>query len=114
MGQVDTTFRALAEERRRLALAGLQEHDTLALADLAEYVAEAETGRDATALSGETVRDVYFSLYHNHVPTLEEADLARYEQEQDLITRTERTKPALNAAFEELDALVQSDSPNLP
>lgn len=105
---LDAIFTALAEERRRLVVRCLQEHDTLTLADLAELVAEKETGEDIATLSGTVVRDVYLSLYHHHVPPLEDAEIARYDQEQDVVAKTDELTTALDRARDSVDSLRQA------
>jgi len=107
MCDLDVIFRALADRKRRHVLACLQEHHTVSLADLAEFVAGRESGGDATTVSAEVARDVYLSLYHNHVPKLEEADLLRYDQENDLVTRTEDADATLERVRDDLDDLLQ-------
>jgi DNA-binding transcriptional ArsR family regulator len=78
-------FTALAHRRRRLVLCCLREHRRLSLPDVAEFVAENEAGEPLCELSGETVRDVYLALYHNHVPSLEGVGLVAYDQETDTV-----------------------------
>jgi hypothetical protein len=80
-----TLFRTLAHRRRRLTLRCLETHHCLSLADVAGFVAEREADRPLTEIDGETVRDVYLSLYHRHVPKLEAADLVTYHQETDTV-----------------------------
>lgn len=76
----------LAHERRRLALAVLQAFDeAITLADLAEEVAIRERDAPITDVSGETVADVYHSLYHTHVPALADADVVAYDQDADMV-----------------------------
>lgn len=105
MSGVDEVFGALASRRRRLALHNLQQHRTLTLPDLAELVAEQEKGEDLTDLTGERIKLVYMSLYHHHIPVLERAGLARYEQEPDLVKPTETVSEALETASETLQKL---------
>jgi len=106
--ELKSVFQVLADRRRRIALCCLTEHETLSLPDLAEYIAEEETGADLPDLSEEYVRDVYFALYHTHIPQLENAELARYEQERDLVVSTARTGTALGRAHDALDSMVDS------
>lgn len=83
---LDDVFELLASERRRHALRCLHEFDDpLALADLADEVAARENDAPITELSGETVKRVYTSLYHTHVPKLAAANLVRYDQELDAV-----------------------------
>ena len=103
---VDEAFGALADERRRLVLFCLRRHRSVSLADLAELVVEAESGRDLADVPDEQVRDVYMSLYHTHVPRLVEAGLARYDQESDLAASREDGVETLERLADELDALL--------
>lgn len=108
MCEVDVLFQALSDRRRRYAVCCLQKHHTVPLADLAEFVAERERGTSVQSLSPETVRDVYFSLYHNHVPMLEEADLADYEQDSDVVGATARASSRLSSVRDCVDALLDA------
>lgn len=107
MGEIERAFRALSDERRRLVVSCVQEHQSVTLPDVAEHVAEREEGRSIADISEEHVRDVYFSLYHTHVPTLEEADLARYEQERDVVARTGDVQKSLARARDRVDSLLK-------
>lgn len=81
---VDAVFEALADERRRYALHCLKEHETpLALADLAEEVAVQENSSPITEVTAEDVKRTYMSLYHTHIPKLEDAGIVRYNQDAD-------------------------------
>lgn len=106
MGELEPVYRALADRRRRLALDCLTDHHVLALADLAEEVSERETGTPVAELPAEDVAETYFSLYHTHVPKLENADLVMYDQEEDLVARTDEAVRALTRAREELDEVL--------
>jgi hypothetical protein len=105
--ELEAVFRVLAARRRRVALRFLQEHRTVALPDLAELVLERETGDPIAELSPERVTDVYFSLYHTHVPVLEDAGLAWYEQQEDLVGLEEGANDVLARAREAVDSLVE-------
>ncbi|MFB6074962.1 MAG: hypothetical protein ABEJ89_08120 [Haloarculaceae archaeon] len=105
MCELDAAFEALADGRRRTAIACLQEHRELTLADLAELIAECERGRCVQAIDDEAVRDIYLSLYHDHVPKLEAADVAQYAQERDCVATTDRTETVLSAARENVATL---------
>jgi DNA-binding transcriptional ArsR family regulator len=99
---LNSVFRALADERRRIAVSCLGGHETLTLPDMAELVAERERARPLSKIDATVVRDVYLSLYHTHVPVLEEAGVVRYEQERDLVARTDRYRPLLRRARVEI------------
>lgn len=109
MGGLDVVYRALVDERRRIALSLLREHHIVPLPDLAEFVAESEFDEDVAAISGESIRDVYMSLYHTHVPLLEAADLVRYEQQDDVVAWTDRTGERLSAARDRVDVLLDEE-----
>lgn len=81
----DDLFDALAHARRRRVLARLQEHETVALPDLAEDVATTERDAPLSEISPETVKRVYGALYHTHVPKLVDVGLVDYDQELDLV-----------------------------
>lgn len=83
---VDEAFRLLADRRRRLLIDVVRTHgEELALPDAAEEVAERESGRSVVELSPEYVKEVYVSLYHDHLPRLVEVGLLEYEQQRDLV-----------------------------
>lgn len=104
--EVSTLLRVLAEPRRRLALAALCEHGEVSLPDLAEVVAEGESGHRVEEIPPERVTRVYFSLYHKHVPELEDAGLVRYEQEHDLVVFREGGVETLRHVRELIDDIL--------
>lgn len=76
----------LAHPRRRLVLYHLNHAESMqSLPDLAEYVAAQESHRNVSEIDEESARDVYVSLYHAHIPVLEEASLVQYDQQDDLV-----------------------------
>jgi hypothetical protein len=84
---LDDAFALLADQRRRLLLAVMRTYgEALTLPDAAEEVAVRETGHNVTEISAERVREVYLSLYHDHLPRLVDAGLLEYDQERDLVT----------------------------
>lgn len=84
---VSSTFALLSHRQRRYALGCLREYESpMALADLADEVAVRECDAPITELSGETVKRVYLSLYHTHVPKLAAAGVVRYDQQRDEVT----------------------------
>lgn len=90
---LDAFFDALSNQRRRHVLRCLDEYGApMALADLADEVAVRERGSPLPEIPAEDVKRIYVSLYHNHVPRLEDADVVEYSQKRDLIELTsERT-----------------------
>jgi len=116
MCELDPVFTAMANERRRIALYFLQKHRTVSLPDLAELVAEREYGKNVCELSGDRVKRLYLAFYHDHIPVLENADLVRYEQESDLVVRSEDLRSKIESAREQLQMLTlrEPDDSGLP
>lgn len=76
----------LDPRRRRYVVSCLRSHvNPMALADVADEVAIRENGVPITDIPAEAVKRVYFSLYHTHVPALEDAGIVDYTQEGDLV-----------------------------
>ncbi len=83
---LDEALTLLADRRRRLLLEVVVSHDeALTLPDVAEEVAERETGYQLADISAERIKRVYISLYHDHLPRLVDADVLEYDQERDLV-----------------------------
>lgn len=79
---IDEVFRLLGHERRRLALCCLADGDgPMSLTDLAAAVAARERGTARADLTTTDVTQTYLSLFHVHVPTLEEADIVTFCQD---------------------------------
>jgi predicted transcriptional regulator len=77
-------YTLLSQQRRRLALRILQDESaSITAIELARYVAEYEYEDP----SDETLRDVHTSLYHSHLPKLEDADVITYDQDDGTIRR---------------------------
>ena len=92
---VDTVFEILAHHRRRYALECLREYENpLPLADLADEVAVREHDAPLPEVPSETVKRVYLSLYHTHIPKLAAAEYVEYSQERDAVTLTEHSERA--------------------
>lgn len=81
----DDVFDALASARRRYLLSVLQDHETLALADLADEIAEWEHDAPLPEITPETVKDIYTSLHHRHLPKLTDCGLVIYDDETELV-----------------------------
>lgn len=80
----------LSRSRRRCTLDRLREAEKpLALADLAEDVADWEVDVPQSEIDDETVKDVYMSLYHNHVQKLDDAGFVKYNQERNTVELAE-------------------------
>lgn len=91
--QISEIFALFAHHRRRYALRELQQHtDPMALADLADEIAIRENEKPLSEVPAEEVKRIYMSLYHTHIPKLEEADLVHYDQEEDIVTLAKHAK----------------------
>lgn len=87
----------LSRKRRRHVLYCLKNRDRpQALADLAEYVAGQESDTERRETDKEVVKNVYFSLYHCHIPKLEAGNLVEYNQEKDTVTLAEYPEEYIN------------------
>lgn len=85
-----TAFEILAHHRRRDALQCLREFENpLALADLADEVAVRECEAPLPEIAPETVKRVYLSLYHVHIPKLVDGEYAEYDQERNTVALRE-------------------------
>lgn len=81
----DTIHDLLSARRRRYALYYLYLYTPPALLfDVAKQVTEWEHGVSGADLLDEHLR-TYHSLYHNHVPTLADADVVVYNQSEEMI-----------------------------
>lgn len=77
--------------RRRHLIDCLREFDEpISLPDLADEVAIREQQVELTDIPAEDVKDIYLSLYHNHIPKLANAGVIEYDQESDLVLQTEQ------------------------
>lgn len=86
----DSLFEVLGHARRRHTMRVLKEHESVALADVADEISVQEAGRSIGQIDPEAVQEVYLSLYHVHVPKLVNADLVVYDEEHDLLNLTDR------------------------
>lgn len=82
---LDALHDLLAHHRRRHVLVCLDQHRQLPLADLADEVASQEHGEPITEITEEAVLRIYSSLWHAHIPKLEEADVVEYDQDRDTV-----------------------------
>lgn len=88
----DTCFEIFAYERRRYVLRCLEMYETpIALADLADEVARLEHDADTLAeVPREEVKRIYMTLYHAHIPKLEDVGFVAYDQESDMVRLVRR------------------------
>lgn len=101
----NNTLEILAHHRRRYALQCLRKcENPIALADLADEVASREYDEPLAELSAETVKRVYLSLYHTHIPKLADEGFVQYNQEPDSVTVGEHVEQ-----FEQLRAYLKAN-----
>lgn len=84
-------FDILSNARRRTFLILLDSHKQApAIADMAKDIAEQEHETPADELSDETIEHIHISLYHCHIPKLEDAGIITYDQDRNTVAFTER------------------------
>lgn len=80
-------FVLLSKRRRRLALRILQKHTTpLTVRELTERIGK----REYEDPSANNLQTIYLSLYHNHLPKLNQADVVEYDRAEETV------RPSLN------------------
>jgi len=83
------TLEALANERRRLALDCLPSRgESAALAELSRRVAVSEAEAPLDAIPTERIERVQRSLYHVHLPKLDDAGLVDFDADERTVERT--------------------------
>lgn len=97
----------LQNERRRLALSHLREADgPLRTSELAEAVAATENDTTPDQLDHSERKRVYISLYQVHLPTLDDADIVRYDSDRGTI----EPLPAAERLYDTLDCIAEVTS----
>lgn len=100
----DELFHILADDRRRATISLLATVEgSVELASLAERILD-ERGDGQSAEEEQALR-VYMSLYHSHIPKMEEAGLVSYSQHDDTVSPTDGLDDAIK-----LLRLVATDS----
>lgn len=91
----DEIFRLLSDYRRRHLLTHLLQKDgSVPLASVADYIVTRELGVTPEQVL-EARKQVYLTLYHSHVPKLEEAGFVAYDQAEDRVRATAETERVL-------------------
>jgi hypothetical protein len=86
---VDDVFHLLQDGRRRNVLRCLQGEDgAVRVVDVAERVAAWECDTTVRALPPEERERVYVSLYHSHLPKLDDAGVVEYDESAETVERT--------------------------
>lgn len=85
----DDLFQILSNSRRRYIIYYLSQADEeLSLKELATKIAAAESGTPESEITSEERQRVYISLYQTHLPKLEEADIAVYDEDERTVVLT--------------------------
>jgi len=86
-----TAFQLLSHSHRLALLECLDEHgEPLTLTDVSEEVACSIEDEALQNMDAASVKIIYVSLYHSHVPRLQSHDVVRYSQERDLVALTQQ------------------------
>lgn len=87
----ETIFDVLSHRYRRFLLVELQAQDRpQAVADLAEAVAGQDLDVAPDEVPNDRIKKVYTSLYHAHLPKLEDVDAITVNGDQNTVALTER------------------------
>ena len=98
----DELFAALAHRRRRSLLSLLQAHGELDVGSLAGRVAADERAEAIHAVPDEEVTRVQVSLFHQHLPKLDDIGLVDFDSDARRVT--------LSETGEQLDLSLNPDS----
>lgn len=84
---IDDISEMLSHHRRRYVIECLGQYNSpMSLPDLADECVVMEHERTLDDIPAEAVRDMYMSLYHQHIPELVEIGAIEYDQSRDLVT----------------------------
>lgn len=100
----DAVFEVLSNRRRRRVIEYLYDHDGAAtVGELAEHIATAENGTTIQELSSDDRKCVYVSLYQNHLPVMDDANVVDYDENRkrvQLLDGASKVKPYLGGVDE--------------
>lgn len=99
----DELFAALAHRRRRSLLTQLQVHGELDLDSLAGRIAADERAETVGAVPDEAITRVHVSLFHQHLPKLDDVGLVDFDPDADRVS--------LSETGERLELSLNPDSP---
>jgi hypothetical protein len=98
---LDQVFEMVKNERRRLAIDFLQEHEgDVTLGELAEHIAAIENDKPVKAISSKERKRVYVGLYQCHLPKMDDLDIIEFNQDRGLI----RLGPNADRLFPYIDS----------
>jgi hypothetical protein len=85
-GALDEMYRSLVNERRRIVLCVLtRTSESITVDELTEAVTRQERPDDAEQPQTELKQRVRISLYHNHLPTLADRGLIKFDPDEMLV-----------------------------
>lgn len=90
---LDETYLILSHPRRRHVLTFLEEHGSTILPDLAAFVACRENNRPLHTIGEEEIDSVRASLWHVHVPKLEDAGFIEFDRANEEVALVEDDEP---------------------
>lgn len=103
----DGMFKVLSNQRRRQVLNYLRDGDGSAtVGELAEYIAAEENNTTIQQLSSQERKRVYVSLYQNHLPVMDAANVINYEENRKrvhLLETVTKIEPYLTEDSEGVD-----------
>lgn len=89
----DTIFQVLRNRRRRYVLHFLKQREELVpIGRVAEQVAAWENEKPVESVSSAERKRVYISLLQSHLPTLEEAEMVVFDEEDSTVDLTEKAE----------------------
>ena len=87
----DVVFEILSNQRRRMVLYYLRQHEgTATVNELAKHIAAMENDVTVGDLTSQQQKRVYVSLYQTHLPKLEATSMIDYDDEEGEVSLTER------------------------
>lgn len=92
----DTVFTILENERRRLTLQYLEEHENpVTLGELAKYIAATENDKTTEEVSSEERKRTYIGLYQSHLPKMDELGVIEFDSDRGFIRVNDSTDELL-------------------
>lgn len=91
--EIDTEFYELfRNERRQLVVKLIDDHDSMAVRDLAEHIAAFENSLKLNEVARRQYKTVYVQLYQNHLDKLDSRNFIDYDARSKHVTRTTCTE----------------------
>lgn len=90
----EDVFQAVSDRRRRRVILSVdREEDGVDADGLSVEIASRENAIDPSKVTGEQRSRVYVNLVQDHLTTLDELDVARYDPRSTLVESTDATAP---------------------